>query len=99
MKKIASKMFIFFIALCFSLTLCTSLQAEENRKIDINTAGKAELMQLHKIGPQKADSIIEYREKIAPFETIEDLMNVSGIGKATYALNQDLITVSPPKSE
>lgn len=99
MKKIPGKMFIFFIALCFCITLCTSLQAEENRKIDINTAEKAELMQLQKIGPQKADSIIEYRENIAPFETTEDLMNVSGIGKATYASNKDLITVSPPTSE
>lgn len=99
MKKIATKMFILFIALCFSFTLCASIQAVESKKININTAEKEELMQLQKIGPQKADSIIEYREKNGFFQKAEDIMNVTGIGKATYELNKDLISVSTPTSD
>lgn len=99
MKKIASNIFILFIVLCFSLSLCGSIQAEEAGKININTAGKEELMQLNKIGPQKADSIIEYREKNGLFEKAEDIMNVTGIGEATYELNKDLIIVSTPTSD
>jgi competence ComEA-like helix-hairpin-helix protein len=99
MKKISSKLIIFFVALCFSITLCASIQAEEGMKIDLNNAGKEELMQLQKVGPQKAEAIIEYRETIGLFENPEDIMNVTGIGEATYEINKDLIAVTPPSSE
>lgn len=99
MKKISSKIIIFFVALCFSLTLCGPIQADEGRKININTAAKEELMQLQKIGPQKAEAIIHYRETVGSFENPEDIVNVSGIGKATYEINKDLIAVTPQASE
>jgi len=81
------------------MTLCGAVQAEETLKIDINAAGKEELMQLQKIGPQKAEAIMEYRETIGPFENPEDIMNVAGIGQATYEINKDSITVTPATSE
>lgn len=99
MKKISSKLIIFFVVLCFSISLCGSIQAEEGQKIDLNTAGKEELMQLQKIGPQKAEAIIKYRETIGLFENPEDIVNVTGIGEATYEINKDLIAVTPPTSE
>jgi competence protein ComEA len=99
MKKISSKLIIFFVVFCFSLTLCGSIQADEGNKININTAGKEELMQLQKIGSQKAEAIIEYRETIGLFEKPEDIVNVTGIGKATYDINKDLIAVTTPTSE
>ena len=98
MKKISSKLIVFFVALCFSLTLCGSIQADDGQKININTAGKEELMQLQKIGPQKAEAIISYRETVGPFENPEDIMDVTGIGEATYEINKDLIAVTPPIS-
>ena len=56
---------------------------EENEEIvisvNINTAPKEELMLLNNIGKSKAEAIVEYR-KTKPFETIEDIMNVKGIG-------------------
>ncbi|WP_161877673.1 helix-hairpin-helix domain-containing protein [Alkalibacterium sp. MB6] len=53
-------------------------------KININTAPKTELEQLSGIGPQKALAIIKYRETEGLFKTIEDVMNVSGIGEKTF---------------
>lgn len=60
--------------------------------ININTATKEELMTLTGIGETKADAIISYREK-TPFETIEDIKNVSGIGDSTFEQIKDSITV------
>jgi len=61
-------------------------------KIDINTCSKEELMSLPGIGEVLADRIIEYREK-SRFKSIEEIMNVSGIGKGRFEDIKDLIIV------
>jgi len=51
--------------------------------IDINTASLDELQKLIGIGPVLAQRIIDYREEHGPFQTVEDLLEVKGIGEAT----------------
>ncbi|MGC8874582.1 MAG: ComEA family DNA-binding protein [Chloroflexia bacterium] len=62
-------------------------------KVNINTAGVAELDTLPGIGPGYAQRIVDYRQQHGPFRTIEDLQKVPGIGPATFARIRDLITV------
>jgi competence protein ComEA len=62
-------------------------------KINLNTANFEELTRLKGIGPVYAQRIIDYREKHGPFERIEDLMKVKGIGPKTFNANKDMITV------
>lgn len=62
-------------------------------KVNINTAGVEELDTLPGIGPATAQSILDYRDANGPFATIEDIMNVSGIGPAKFGQIKDLITV------
>lgn len=62
-------------------------------KIRINYATKAELMELQGIGNALADRIIEYRNTKGSFESIEEIMNVSGIGESKYEGIKDKITV------
>lgn len=61
--------------------------------VNINTASVEELDQLPGIGPTIAQRIVAYREQYGPFASIEDIVNVSGIGQATYNQIKDLITV------
>lgn len=61
--------------------------------LNINTATLNELMTLEGIGESKAKSIIEYRTKNGKFKSIEDIMNVSGIGEALYSKIKDYIKV------
>lgn len=58
--------------------------------VNINTAGKEELMTLPGIGEVLASQIISYREE-HPFKSIKDICNVSGIGQAKYNMIKDLI--------
>lgn len=62
-------------------------------KISINDADEENLTKISGIGSSKAKSIIEYRKQNGKFKTIEDIMNVSGIGKSLFEKIKDYITV------
>lgn len=59
-------------------------------KISLNSATKEQLMTLPGIGSSKADAIIKYRETNG-FQSIEDLLNVKGIGKSTFEKLKEFI--------
>ena len=61
--------------------------------ININTASEAELMTLPGIGQSRAKDIINYRVKNGLFESIDDIMKVSGIKEAAFEKIKDLIKV------
>ena len=66
--------------------------AEEEGKVAINSASSDVLQQLQGIGPAKAEAIIAYREEHGPFQSVEDLLNVSGIGeKSLEKIKNDII--------
>ena len=52
-------------------------------RVDINAAGVAELSVLPAIGPGLAERIVADRNQRGPFESVESLTRVSGIGKST----------------
>lgn len=52
-------------------------------RVNINTAGTAQLQELPGIGPAKAAAIISYRERAGTFGRCEELDKVEGIGMAT----------------
>ncbi len=62
-------------------------------KVSINTANIAQLQTLTGIGETKAQAIIDYRIKNGDFKKIDDLLNVSGIGAATYDKIKENITL------
>ena len=68
-------------------------QSEEDGKVNINTAAKEELMTLPGVGEAKAALIVEYREEHGRFQTIEDIMNISGIKEGLFGKIKDYIKV------
>jgi competence protein ComEA len=62
-------------------------------KININQADAKTLTTLKGIGKDRAIKIVEYREKNGPFEKIEDLMKVKGIGKKIFEQNKNVLSV------
>ena len=61
--------------------------------MNINSASVAELETLPGIGPAFAQRIVDYREQNGPFSSIEDIVQVKGIGPSTFDKLKDLITV------
>ncbi len=61
--------------------------------VNLNTATAAELEALPEIGPALAQRIIDYRAAHGAFATLDDLLEVSGIGPATLDAIRDLVTV------
>jgi competence protein ComEA len=62
-------------------------------KVNINTASLSQLDTLPGIGPATAQKIIDHREENGPFASIEDVMDVSGIGEVKFEKMKDLITI------
>mgnify|MGYP001486920894 CR=1 FL=1 len=62
-------------------------------KVNVNRATEAELQTLTGIGPSKAAAIVRDREENGPYETVDELTRVSGIGEKTLENIRADITV------
>ena len=60
--------------------------------VNINTAGLQELETLPGIGPVMAQRILDYRTVNGPFQRIEAIMEVYGIGQAKFDMIKEQIT-------
>ena len=69
-------------------------EQQSPQKIDLNRAEPWLLEALPGIGEVLAQRIVDYRSANGPFQRIEDLLKVSGIGEATFENMKDFITVS-----
>jgi competence protein ComEA len=65
---------------------------EQGGLIDLNTADVAELETLPGLGPELAGRIVEWREQNGRFASVDDLLNVTGIGAKTVSGLADLVT-------
>lgn len=68
-------------------------ESSDSGIININTATRRELQKLEGIGETKARAIIDYREQNGEFSSVDELVNVSGIGEKTLEKIRANITV------
>lgn len=61
--------------------------------VNLNTATAVELEEVDGVGPVLAAAIVQWRTDNGPFQSVEDLLDVSGIGEATLAGMRDQVTV------
>lgn len=80
------------LLLSISLLLPISLQAA---KVNINSANASLLAKhLKGVGDKKARAIIKYRKKHGRFKTVNELLNVKGIGEKILAANRKNILLN-----
>ena len=68
-----------------------SASSSGNLLIPVNTAPASELQKLPGIGPKLAEAIIEYRTQSGPFERVDQLLEVRGIGPAKLGRIRPLV--------
>lgn len=61
--------------------------------VDLNRADEAGLQRLPGIGPALAAAIVEHRQRAGPFATVDELIEVSGIGPAKLERIRPVATV------
>lgn len=72
-----------------------AVQATATVKVDLNTADAATLERdLLGIGATKAQAIIDYRQAHGPFASVDELLEVKGIGTATLEKNRARLSVN-----
>lgn len=65
--------------------------------VDLNAATAEELQEVPGIGPTLAGRIVAFREENGPFEKVDDLLNVQGIGTRSLERIRPHVTVKKPK--
>ncbi len=71
--------------------------AAEARPVDLNTADLAALESVPGIGKSLSQRILTFREKNGPFQSVDDLMKVQGVGEKSIQKLRPYLTVSKAK--
>jgi len=71
----------------------TITSSKGNRKVNINQATEEQLEEIPGIGPVKAAAIISFREEHGAFKSVEDIVQVSGIGQKSIEKIAEYIEV------
>ena len=83
---------LFFALAC----LCAPLLVQAGQ-LDINHATPEQIAATMKgVGINKAKAIVAYRDAHGPFKSVDELVNVKGIGSKTVAANRDKLILEVP---
>ncbi len=73
-----------------------SAEAAPEGVVNLNTANAQELARLPGIGQSKAEAIVTLRDRRGPFQRVEQVMLVRGIGRATFRRLRPMLTLEGP---
>ena len=101
MKQLLTVLFLVATLVCGGfLTVSAAVAATDgtavaaSTAVNVNTAAAPQLIALPGVGKTTAERIIAYRSEHGPFQNVDDLVNVKGIGKKTLEKMRKMITVN-----
>ena len=71
--------------------------SSEVRAVDINTADSVALQSVPGIGKSLSERIVAFREKNGPFQSVDDLLKVQGVGEKSIQKLRPYLTVAKAK--
>lgn len=82
----------FLLSLCLLATPPLFAADQPASPVNINTADVVTLSEaLTGVGPSKAEAIVAYRQSFGPFQSVDELTAVKGIGNSLLDKNRDRI--------
>ena len=82
------------VVLSLSLQAAEMAEASQTQAVNINSADAKTLAQnLDGVGKSRAEEIVRYRKAYGPFYSVDDLLEVRGVGKSIVDNNRDRITL------
>lgn len=103
MKKIVAAAMVFVLQVAVAAHAAAPAAGEARpaaaRKLDVNRATAAELVNVPGIGERLAQAIIGLREKTGQFTTLDELLEVRGIGEKNLAQLAEYLTVAPQAAQ
>ncbi|WAC44777.1 helix-hairpin-helix domain-containing protein [Pseudomonas sp. SL4(2022)] len=76
-------------------TTAQSAEVAVTNKVNLNTADAVTLQrELIGIGEVKAQAIVAYRDEHGDFASVDELLEVKGIGEATLEKNRDKLSIN-----
>lgn len=101
--EVGKRSTLILVACLLATLLATPLVAAEKKSgevqvMDLNQATAEQLQALPGVGPSISRRIVEFRDRQGPFERVEDLMRVKGIGEKTFLKLKPYLKVGKGKS-
>ncbi len=93
---VATGMAVVMAALLAAAPAVAATEPAPTNKVDLNSATVDQLISLPGVGPKLAGRIVEYREKAGRFGSIEELLNVKGIGEKKFQKFEHRLKVGEP---
>jgi competence protein ComEA len=95
-RVVAFALAVMFGVLVSSGVVLAAAQPAPEGKVNLNTASVEQLATLPGVGEKLAARIVEYRQKAGTFKSIQELMNVKGIGERNLEKLQPYLSLGEP---
>lgn len=103
-SKIVTALMLVFVLACASAAPVAAAPpalpkatASEARPVDLNSADSAALETVPGIGKSLSQRILAFREKNGPFQSVDDLLKIQGVGEKSIQKLRPYLTVSKAK--
>lgn len=97
-RKVVAHLLMLAVAMTATgLTMAAQAKEPKGAPVDINKASAEELQDLPGVGPSLAQRIVEFREEHGPFQSVDDLLKVRGIGERSLERIRHLIVAGKSK--